>query len=102
MRVGFKWKKVRPFHLGADPESPAGKVLEPGSIAGLGDASTKMAATVVQGEEAIIEALELMIDGISDVPKEGSTLVMVYPTSPQSMVSMDPRQMKGEEAINEA
>jgi hypothetical protein len=47
MRVGFKWKKVRPFHLGADLESPAGKVLEPGSIVGLGDASTKMAATVV-------------------------------------------------------
>jgi hypothetical protein len=30
MRAGFKWKKVRPFHLGADSESPAGEVLEPG------------------------------------------------------------------------
>jgi hypothetical protein len=27
--------------------------------------------------------------------------VMVYPASPQSMVSADPRQMKGEEAIDE-
>jgi hypothetical protein len=102
MRVGFKWKKARPFHLGADPKSPAGEVLEPGSVVGLGDASTEMAAMAVQGEEAVAEALELMTNGISDVPREGFALVMVYPASSQSMVSADPRQMEGEDAVNEA
>lgn len=56
-------------------------MLEPGSIAGLGDASTEMAATIVQGEEAVAEALEQTINGISDEPKEGSALVMVHPAS---------------------
>ena len=47
MRAGFKWKKVRPFDLGAGLESSAGEVLELGFVVGLGDASKEMAATAV-------------------------------------------------------
>ena len=82
MRARIKWKKVRPFHLGVDSESLTGEVLEPGSVAGLGDTLTEMAATAVQGEEAIAEMLELTTDGISDVARGGFALVMVYPVSP--------------------
>jgi hypothetical protein len=93
MRAGPKWKKVRPHHLGPDPEFPVGDELEPGSELGLGHESTEMSSTMVQGDllrsmESIAEASELaplifvVFDGFSDVPREGFTLVILCPASP--------------------
>jgi hypothetical protein len=91
MRAGFKWKKVWPFLLDSDPESLVSEVLKLGSVAGLRDASTKIAATA---EEGVAEVMELPIsgvfDGISDVLGEGFALAMVCSASPQSVVCTNP------------